>query len=477
MQRAAIFCTRLSKLVSTGLVFAQGTRRAQQYHKLTYRFINYYSGTDIPKLSLLPTMTPKPASSTLTEFVSEQKNRYLEAVKDGKGRDWTVVMGNEAGDLDSLSSAIAYSWYASTVQRASTVAFFRVLRSDLHLRAENLHALELAGLDPSDPPVLCLDDLPTSTPFPSNQFVLVDHNRLHGDFSNGNSDPRVVAVIDHHEDEGLYKDIADPRIITVPTGSASSLIALHLEQKCPDQIPAELATLLLCSILIDTNGLKPGGKAEPQDRAAAAFLTPRSLLPIDASSLSPTDPYEDSSIQELTSMLTTKKSSISHLDTYDLLRRDYKEYAMMPSWATDQTVHVGLSSVPVGLKALLARDEKFWYSAQQWMNDRNLSVLGILTSFRAEKKKNKNGKAKHKREQLFLVREEHKVPDLSVKLFAGLEASNELKLKKKKTLPKPEDGFSGVVVQAWKQGNADASRKVTAPLVKNTLEGNLGSSL
>ena len=33
----------------------------------------------------------------LAEFVSQTKNRYLQDVKDGKGADWTVAMGNGAG--------------------------------------------------------------------------------------------------------------------------------------------------------------------------------------------------------------------------------------------------------------------------------------------------------------------------------------------------------------------------------------------
>ncbi|KAH8102210.1 DHH phosphoesterase [Cristinia sonorae] len=415
-------------------------------------------------------MASKAPSSTLAEFMKEQKTKYLEAVKAGKGREWTVVMGNEAGDLDSLSSAIAYSWYATTVQQSATVALFRALRSDLHLRAENLHALELAGLDPSDPPVLCIDDIPSpSTPFPSNRFALVDHNHLHSDFTRDNSDPRVIAVVDHHADEGLYKDTADPRIVTVPTGSASSLVALLLEQNCPGRVPAELATLLLCSVLIDCNGLKVGGKAEEQDRAAAAFLAARSLLPSDASSLSPTDLHEDPAIRDLASVLSDKKASISHLDTRDLLRRDYKEYSMTPSWTKHQVVLVGLASVPLGLKELIARDAKFWSSAQQWMVDQNLSVLGILTSFHAAKELNKKGKPKHKRQQLFFVREG--VPGLAEKLFTGLEGSAELKLKDKSAiLPKGEEALVGVGVRAWKQGNVDATRKVTAPLVKKIIE-------
>ena len=33
----------------------------------------------------------------LSAFLREKKASYLDAVKAGKGSDWTVVMGNEAG--------------------------------------------------------------------------------------------------------------------------------------------------------------------------------------------------------------------------------------------------------------------------------------------------------------------------------------------------------------------------------------------
>ena len=99
------------------------------------------------------------------------------------------------------------------------VALTQTPRAELHLRAENLHALALAQLDP-DTDILCIDDVLISSaeaPFPSSSFALVDHNRLHTRFSRANPSARVVAVVDHHADEGLYRDSADPRLITVPT--------------------------------------------------------------------------------------------------------------------------------------------------------------------------------------------------------------------------------------------------------------------
>lgn len=38
-------------------------------------------------------------TGALSHFLLSNKENYLEAVKYGKGADWTVVMGNEAGGV------------------------------------------------------------------------------------------------------------------------------------------------------------------------------------------------------------------------------------------------------------------------------------------------------------------------------------------------------------------------------------------
>lgn len=381
----------------------------------------------------------------------------------------------------------------------------------MHLRAENLHALELAHLN-AESDIICIDDVPHTSEggFPSSSFALVDHNRLNPRFLHSNPDARVVAVVDHHEDEGLYRDTANPRLIVVPTGSCASLVT-QLFQDHPEgsnDLPSELATLLLCSILIDTSGLKPGGKAEAADHRAARFLIPRaaahgeqgdSTAQADAfvhssSSITPSntgpgaeggrarvglkigavnekEPHETPGIQELHTTLQEKKASVAHLGTLDLLKRDYKEYTMTPAQSPSRQILVGLSSVPVGFSSWLPRHADFWSETEKFMEDRGLTILGILTSFRDTEKPGKSGKGKHKREQMYIVRGDE---DLATGLFDALEEAEELRLKRKKF---PEfgvhNGFKGGEYRArvWKQKNVDATRKATAPLVKSIVEG------
>jgi len=398
-----------------------------------------------------------------------------------------------------MASAIAYAWFASVAKQSNTVPLIQTPHPDLLLRAENLYALSVSGFgDVSNNPekldILCLDDLPASSPFPSHKFALVDHNRLEPRFAKDNANTTVVSVIDHHKDEQLYKDTADPRIIKVPTGSCASLVADLIQTQSPTEVAIipELATLLICSIVIDTNGLKAGGKAEDSDRQAMAYLLPRSTfvpLPTPVTGIGPGTDFKNIPVlKDLTKKLKTKKDDVSHLGTRDLLRRDYKENTLTPSWAKDSQIQVGLASVPIDFKSWIPKDKEFYGAVEEWIKERQLAALVILTSFDEKKSKMKLKKKddrKHKksdekkpkeddhRRQLLVVVADNK--DLASKLFPGLEASP-LQLEPlsfSKFGAKKATGDFGWVLEAkvYRQGDATATRKVVAPIADEIVEG------
>ncbi|KAL0946210.1 hypothetical protein HGRIS_012469 [Hohenbuehelia grisea] len=442
--------------------------------------------------SYKPSVAPDPAN--LAQFLRSTRTKYFEDVQSqpSKGGEWVVSMGNEAGDLDSLASAIAFAWLRSTTGKEQSVPLVQTAREDLQLREENLYALELAGLKDPLAELTFVTDIVPGIPFPSHKFALVDHNRLGDKFSANNPTATVVAVVDHHEDEGLYKDTADPRVI-LPAGSCASHVALL----CPPEMPAELATLLLCAILIDTDGLKPGGKALKTDHSAAEFLVPRSTFAQSVPGDFLDDPagnklWEAPAIKDLTKTLGAKKSDVSRLSALDLLRRDYKENSHVLAWAPGQpTIKAGMSTVPVGVKNWASKG-RLLEPAEEWMKTQGLTVLGVLTSFRSDKKFGKSGKGKHRREQVWLIRDpaggvvvangdagdaaSGKV-DLDVladRLWKGLEASEKLQLKKHKDFQLASKGSkvpSYMRWKAYKQGDASATRKTTAPVLKAILEG------
>ncbi|KIJ37048.1 hypothetical protein M422DRAFT_260436 [Sphaerobolus stellatus SS14] len=422
----------------------------------------------------------KARQTTLSKFLSSTRSEYLDALKAGKGSGWTVAIGNEAGDLDSAASSIAYSYLASKLLGQPTVALLRTPRTDLHLRAENLHAFEFAHLNKDQSDLFCIDDIPTDLlqHISSSSFALVDHNRLHTQFYDKEGKvPNIVAIIDHHEDEGQHTDTAT-RVVKVPVGSCASLVARHFQEpweKSPEQPPSELASLLLSAIFIDTSGLRYGGKAEKIDREAAEFLFPRSTFAAFATS----ETKLQDSVEALSVIATLeeRKLSVSHLSSRDLLRRDYKEYTFHSKLDNYGQITVGIATVPLNIKTWMENDPSptFWASMDQWMEERALDVLGVLCTYRSPR----NGS--HKRQTIWVV----KGGKLSLKdtLWNGLEANVELKLKPremdKKSLSRgierDENGDvktpAGSIARAWKQGNAKATRKAMAPLIKSLIEG------
>jgi len=259
---------------------------------------------------------------------------------------------------------------------------------------------------------------------------------------------------------------------------------------------------------MDTGGLKLGGKAEKLDHESSTFLlkyagsTLPGPVPDQSSQLTATAASDHPRLHSLTQELFDKKSDVGSLSTTDLLRRDYKQYEWECSWtASKTTVHIGLSTVPLGLKPWLSRDrDTFWQSVDAYVDSRGLDVLGILTSFRGESKKKKkskgegehpkkrqrtderaeddHAKGKHKRQVLFVVREDRVLDGgLEERLWTGLEASDDLELTQKPVAKYfgMSTGDGGSVgdrrVRVYKQGNVHATRKVIAPLIRRIIEG------
>jgi len=326
--------------------------------------------------------------------------------------------------------------------------------SDLYLRPENVYAIASAKVDPAS--LLCIDDLPHARLATMGaSFALVDHNKLLPIFG----DAGVTAIIDHHVDEGFAAS-ATPRVIK-PSGSCASLVAGHFAGLLPDgtAVPRGLSDLLLSSILIDT-GLKPSpdGKATADDLNAAAWLLPHSSLATATTAgtevlpnMLPTDP----ALKSLISLLSAKKLDVTDLSGRDLLRRDYKEYQQGP-W------RYGLSTVPLGLTGWLAKtgatsEDKGlsgWTlvneDIRRWMQERDLAMAAVLTSFdTGDKSVKKGGLGKHARELLVVVND----PKL-VSVLEELPRNGDLQL----------GAWRGGQVEAgprwrvWQQGNVKVSK-------------------
>ena len=377
-------------------------------------------------------------------------------------------------DLDSIASAIAYSYLTP---HKPTIALIQTARQDLSLRAENLYAFDLSKLSPIHDDLFTIDDLPIVPAELKCNFALVDHNSLLLPWRR--SDAKVIGIIDHHDDEGKHPD-ANPRAIAVPLGSAASLVTQTFKDSwtpadAANAPPPELATLLLSAIYIDTAGLK-GSKAEDLDHASAAFLEAHDTN-------DPSFGGKKNSVfrVETTKELKSRKTSVAHLSSRDLLRRDYKQYVF--STNDENPIIVGLSTVPLGLKQWLKRDPAgFRASLESWATEHKLDVLGVLTTYNSAHKGN------HRRELLILVggdptsgHGQNTVAEaVANALVEGLESNSVIDLERVELNGDFEaiEGELGDHVHAkhagyvrlWKQRNTDATRKAIAPIFRTILE-------
>ena len=369
----------------------------------------------------------------------------------------------------------------------------------MSLRRENLLALERCQVPEST--LLNIDALPAE---PNTlaalgaKFALVDHNALLPPFRPNSADGQSIAddpveiIIDHHDDEGQHESAA-VREIKVPTGSCASLVTDHFRslwkkalsgpsglQGSP--IPPEVATLLLSAIMIDTSGLKAGGKGMDVDYASSAFLFPISSLASDAGdaagdvSLLSTGTSTPKDLTSFTTELQDAKFNISDMSTHDLLLRDYKEYTLPTASSSYPTLQVGLSTVPMGLKSWLERDggwTPFMADVNRQMNAKSLDIEGVLTSFNSKK-------GKHKREVLLVVKAGGSIHDSTEAakvlqtLGKGLHDDIVLELgdwikdpeTSEMTVPPNSDAMQTLV---FKQKNTKATRKQVAPLLVGAL--------
>jgi exopolyphosphatase len=243
-------------------------------------------------------------------------------------RNVHVVIGNEAGDADTIVSAIAWAYVTScysawydhhlhgddyddnnnrpwSSEEEIKIPICSIPRDDLETqRPEMMLLLRLAGLDPSI--LLYPANVETwwsqSSSADHMDVTLVDHNRLSSSWSSvqhsSSSRLRVVEIVDHHVDEQLYLDTVTNRNIAFDQGQAlvASACTLVVEQiqivwrrpgsntakshlggtareLCAATIPAPLGILLLGVILLDSINLSPSaGKVTERDVQAVQTL-------------------------------------------------------------------------------------------------------------------------------------------------------------------------------------------------------------
>ncbi|KAF9369334.1 hypothetical protein CPB97_003673, partial [Podila verticillata] len=295
-----------------------------------------------------------------------------------------LVTGNESADLDSFISALTTAFFLahhfiSTSDPGTltpiVLPFVNIPRADLALRSDVEYVLTTNKVDASL--LFFRDDLPRLTQIPPTHLslFLVDHNKV-ADSMDMFPASKVIGLIDHHKDEGLYRD-ANPRRIEV-VGSCSTLVADEFFVKAVNQAPClasdsrtdgavlpdwaqQVSRMLLGPILIDTQDLDPARKkVTPLDQSLAKTLLPYTGW---------------DNFQDLYRRIDEARSDTSRLSAYDLLRKDYKEW-VVHRVTTGEAIKVGISSAVGLLSKYVARDgqEVVQAAVEQWAQDRELDL-------------------------------------------------------------------------------------------------------
>lgn len=285
-----------------------------------------------------------------------------------------------------------------------------------------------------------------------------------------------IFSLESHVDEALYHS-ADPRLIYEPQecGSCSSLVTRtyrcgHLDRlaakgQCNELIP-EVARLLFSAILVDTHNLDPSiGKAKAVDHESATMLASRANVPLaveDASVMTISTDTLKSGVQSFNACqfhhaLSKAKNDVSGLDTMQLLTRDYKQY----EWdGPDGTKwHVGLGTVPANLESWISREgkDKFLAGCQEFSEQRQIGLLGILTSF--------TNLGSFQRE-VALYSTSGRIAFQQFIQTASENTKDSLDLE---PIPEINDSLQGGdnLIYAWKQRQTRSTRKQVAPAFQN----------
>lgn len=234
-------------------------------------------------LGLLPLLAcgaagwlPKPMEEAqLHDYVRSAKEAFSTPVDDAM-----LYIGNQAGDLDSMVTALMAAYTRSLIgplegTLSLHVAIMPLERKQFRLRRDAVLLFDHCGFefDEEGAPVdlIFYDDispnLAASWRARRPGLTLVDHNRLSDDLK-AFLGPNVLGIIDHHADEGLHTEVVPmlertkqfivPRQIAV-SASASSIVAkeflvasAHNWRGC-----REAEALLLGTVALDNRGFDP----------------------------------------------------------------------------------------------------------------------------------------------------------------------------------------------------------------------------
>ena len=396
-----------------------------------------------------------------------------------------LIIGNEAGDADSLISALTLGYVKSLSSNSSSdnaiqVPVVSIPRAEMELRRDAALLLDMVGVDAQK--LLYIDDdivknnlLPSTSESSNaidNTITLVDHNRLRSMFSHLNA--KVTEIVDHHQDENHHEQVTGKRVIAFENGHATvastcTLVAERLFQSMTDsdvlgdKIDGALGLSLLGVILLDSINMLPAAKkGTPRDEEAIQQLLKLTDWPsianntpslMDEATLVKIFPNGRSKMPDrkvLFDALIGAKSDPKfwmEMSAMNCLRIDYKKFIV------NEGSSIGLSSVIITIDDLLSK-EGFVDSMKTFIDSEGVNLFGVLgVTFVDDKPKR----------ELLLAGNDDDVVDSFVQFLLEHSDAAELDIVEREDVT--DCSQDSMKIRMFRQGNPKGSRKQIAPLL------------
>ncbi|KAL5121375.1 hypothetical protein ACEQ8H_000843 [Pleosporales sp. CAS-2024a] len=424
----------------------------------------------LPKQSILGAMGNAHASGVghFSEWSRATKKAFLVDWQAGKASEWTIVTGNEGGDLDSMTAALTWAYHlehstANTSHPIKAIALLQTPSHALDLRPENKLALDNSQMTPGHEDLLTMDELPEDPETLSRKMkgiVLVDHGKPLRKWSHA----KILSIFDHHKDRGTAPD-AEPRIFEI-TASCTTIVARQMLDELEKlgqeyHMPHELLELILGAIAIDSGGLSSDKTTKADIKTSKRILARSAWAKKDLENV----------MEHLDDELSKAQKDIDSFDLRDLLRRDWKGDLIDTPSPRTPTVSLGFASIPYSMdEQILKTDfaELFdWFAVHAaWTAETGVDISICLNKY---KKHYKDGNKEKIREIVLTVRDDVRIDQAQAdSLFKTVKEAL-------------ENNNEGIELTPWHRVDelsrrqmvwthkSDAGRKIIRPIVEDAV--------
>lgn len=388
------------------------------------------------------------------------------------------VLGNDAGDADSVISSITLA-YVESMKRIHPFTPVVSISKDVfvHERPDILLLLKLAGIQDASEKLIFIEDLENivgNSSSPSQSITLVDHNTLNESLRLNTRKKLIVrGIVDHHVDEGKYLETCagNHRNIAFRDGkplvaSASTLVAERLRLQYHYPYPPSIGILLLGVILLDSVNLdETVGKVTERDRVAVNDL----VVNIEWSEIAMPLTFLTSDEDGAIAVDTTQLFNELQLAKYDpqfwnaipvarALRYDVKYFHQ-----SDLT-EFGISTILMPAADFMEKDG-FAESTLAFMETEKMSFLGIMFAFYDEERS-------FRRQLAFISTDQNMELRLLVESLLNSRQYSTVDLQLRELTIQSEP-ITEISILLYDQLNVTPSRKEIGPMIEDFFKSSM----